>query len=129
MTNATQHGLLPALKECIKELEAQHSALHSAYATGDHSGAYFRAISKRIESRLDAARRAVRDAEESLGGIRLVVSITMENDAFSVCNGDEASRILHKLSVKLAGGHYERPISWVLLDINGNAVGEAEIVQ
>ena len=59
--------------------------------------------------------------------MKLTISITMDNAAFEVPNGDELARVLHKLAKRLEGFQWGAPSSFALVDSNGNKVGEAEI--
>lgn len=58
----------------------------------------------------------------------LKIEINMDNAAFEPDSGTEAARILRKLAADIDGYNY--PVDKALrrlLDVNGNAVGTAEI--
>ena len=63
--------------------------------------------------------------------MKLTLSIDMDNAAFDDSPGAEASRILHRLADKVGPMEASDALgtTWPLMDINGNKVGRAEVVE
>ena len=61
---------------------------------------------------------------------KIVIEITMDNQAFEESEGAEVARILQKLAEKIAGEYrLERQHGRRLLDIDGNMTGSFEVVE
>lgn len=64
----------------------------------------------------------------------LRLKLTMDNEAFSECNGYEAARILRGVADAIDGLHFDRQTDEYdrtirLRDLNGNTVGEAKVTR
>lgn len=61
--------------------------------------------------------------------MKIRIEICMDNDAFQADNrGGEVARILRKLANSVEGEHCNEGDITHLIDLNGNKVGEAEVV-
>lgn len=61
--------------------------------------------------------------------MKLIITMHMENDAFTECPDVEAARILRDLARRIEGhSHFSLGHSEPLVDINGNECGWVDIV-
>ena len=59
----------------------------------------------------------------------LKIEICLENSAFEGCEGSEAARILSKLALRIYDEKMTLGDVTPCIDLNGNKVGQAEVVE
>jgi len=59
----------------------------------------------------------------------LKITMEMDNEAFTECNGSEAARILRKAADMMDGSEWHIGDYFKLRDFNGNTVGEAKVTR
>jgi hypothetical protein len=61
--------------------------------------------------------------------MKLKIEINLDNAAFEDGGTDEAKRAINRALEKLRGRWPEAPVGHVIMDFNGNKVGEIEVTK